>query len=76
MSGKKIVDAKRDSDGNISGVRLEGNVSFTPIERAMDMAERGQIENAHVMHLRNGSRYLRSNPDQEQGNSLDEMAKD
>ncbi len=75
MSGKTIVDAKRDSDGNIS-VRLEGNTSFTSQERAMDMAERGQIENAHVVHLRNGSRFLRSNPDQEQGNNLDEMAWD
>lgn len=74
MSGKKIVDAKADGDGNISAVRFDGNSSFTPVDRAMDMAERGQVENAHVVHPKSGDRYLRSNPDQKQGNNLDEMA--
>jgi hypothetical protein len=29
-SKRKVVDAKQDSNGNISHVKLEGNQNFTP----------------------------------------------
>ena len=74
--GKKVVDAKENAEGNIIAVQFQGNQSFTPLERAMDMAERGEVDNAHVVHLKSGKRYLRSNPDQTTGNNLDEMARD
>ncbi|MEZ9588791.1 DUF3892 domain-containing protein [Vibrio cyclitrophicus] len=72
---KKIIDAKQDSRGNITQVRFDGNSGFTPLETAMRMAERGQIENAHTVHARDKKPHLRTNPDRKKGNNLDEMAK-
>lgn len=75
--GKKVVDAKEDSNGNITAVRLSGNSSFTPVKTAMNMADRGQIDNAHSVRPTNGTKpHLRTNPDNRKGNNLDEMAKD
>jgi len=36
---KKIIDATKDSKGNITAVKLEGNKTFTPIKIAIKMAE-------------------------------------
>lgn len=73
--GKKIVNAKADSKGNIEAVQFAGNTTFTPQKTAVKMAERGEIDNAHAVHTKSGS-HLRSNPDQKKGNNLDEMAGD
>ncbi len=75
--GKKVIDAKQDSKGNITAVKLSGNSSFTPVETAMGMADKGQIDNAHTVRPKNGTKaHLRTNPDNRKGNNLDEMAKD
>ena len=71
---KRIVDAQADSKGNITGVRLEGNTTFTPLARAVKMAERGEIAGAHAVHPKGRDPYMRSNPDGEIGNNLDELA--
>lgn len=73
---KKIVDAKADSDGDITTVRFQGNATFTPLDTAIRMAERGQIENVHVSHTGEGRAYLRTNPDGRERNNLDHMAGD
>jgi hypothetical protein len=73
---KKVVDAKSDSKGRTTAVRLQGNTTFTPIETAKRMAERGQISNAHVVHPKRGDSYLRTNPDSREGNNLDQMSGD
>jgi Protein of unknown function (DUF3892) len=72
---KKVVDAKADSKGNITAVRIEGNKSFTAIETAIKIAERGQLSNVTAVHPKNKSAYLRSTPDSKKSNNLDEMAK-
>ncbi len=75
--GKKVIDAKQDNKGNITAVKLSGNSSFTPVETAMGMADKGQIDNAHTVRPKNGTKaHLRTNPDNRKGNNLDEMAKD
>lgn len=74
--GKKVVGAQADKDGNISAVRFDGNVTFTPIDRAIDMADRGEIDNAHAVHPSDGRAYLRTNPDSQTSNNLDDMAGD
>ncbi len=75
--GKKVIDAKEDSKGNITAVKLSGNSTYTPVETAMDMADKGQIDNAHTVRPKNGAKdHLRTNPDKRKGNNLDEMAKD
>lgn len=74
--GKRVVDAKEDSKGNITAVKLSGNKSFTAVETAIYMADKGQIDNAHAVHPKNGTKdYLRTNPDKKTGNNLDELAK-
>jgi hypothetical protein len=40
------------------------------------MAKQGQLANAHAVTKKDGSEYLRTNPDGKTKNNLDEMAKD
>ena len=73
---KKIVDAQMDDDGDITAVRFAGNFTFTPLDTAIRMADRGQIENAHVSHTGTGRPYLRTNPNGKEQDNLDFMAGD
>lgn len=75
-SGKTVIDAKADSKGNITAVRLKGNKTFTPLERAIRMADKGNLSNAHAVHKIDGSSYLRTNPDGKLINNLDTMSED
>lgn len=73
---KKVIDARQDSKGNITAVKLKGNKFYTPVQTAMRMADKGQIDNAHSVHPTNGTKaHLRTNPDNSSNNNLDEMAK-
>lgn len=74
--GKRITDAKQDSNGNITHVKLSGNQRFTTLSKAVQMAENGQIENAHAVRPKSGNPHLRTNPDGSTGNNLDELAKE
>jgi len=74
---KRVVDAKQDSKGNIISVKLSGNKTYTPLDTAMNMVERGQIENAHTVRPKSGTKdYLRTNPNNKRFDNLDDMAKD
>lgn len=74
---KKVIDAKQDNKGNIIAVKLSGNSSFTPLDTAMKMADKGLIDNAHTVRPKTGTKpHLRTNPDSNKGNNLDEMAQD
>jgi hypothetical protein len=73
---RKIVDARADSEGDITHVRLEGNSRFTSVERAIPMADRGDISNAHVVRRSNAKTHLRTNADGRKSNNLDDMAGD
>lgn len=73
MSGKKIVDAQNDSNGNVHAVKLEGNSKFTPIDTAIRMAEAGKVD-AVVVSPKSGKKHLRSRPDGQKKNNLDELA--
>ena len=70
---KQIVDAKNDSDGNITAVKLEGNKTFTPINKAIEMAKNGKVD-AIVVKPKGGNPYLRSKPDGKKKNNLDYLA--
>lgn len=76
MGTRRVVDAKADSSGNISHVKLDGGRRFTPVDRVIPAAERGEIVNVHVVHREGAKPFLRSNPDDRKGNNLDEMAGD
>ncbi len=72
---KKIVDAKKDTDGNISAVLIEGNTTFTPAKTALRMAEQKKID-AVAVHPKKGKAYIRTRPDSESENNLNAMADD
>ena len=76
MAPRKVVDARADEEGDITHVKLEGNQRFTPIEKAMEMADQGEISNAHTVRRSNAKPHLRTNPDRETSNNLDDMAGD
>ena len=73
---KRIVDARADSEGDITHVKFKGNSRFTSVEQAIPMADRGEIENTHVVRARDKKTHLRTNPDSKQSNNLDDMAGD
>ncbi|MCH7974247.1 MAG: DUF3892 domain-containing protein [Bacteroidetes bacterium] len=72
---KKVVDAIADKSGNISAVKIQGNKSFTPIKTAVKMADNEQFSNVIAVHPKGKKPYLRSKPDKNNSNNLDEMAK-
>ncbi len=73
---RKIIAARGDEDGDITHVLLEGNSRFTPVETAIPMADRGEIENTHVVRRHNAKTYLRTNPDGRHNNNLDHLVGD
>lgn len=73
---KRIIDAKADSDGDITHVKFQGNQRFTPVERAIPMADRGEIKNTHVVRRPGAKEHLRTNADGRKRNNLDDMAGD
>ena len=73
---KRITDAKSDKKGRTESVQLSGNKTHTDIETAKRMAERGDIEGAHVVKPKKGDSYLRTNPDSKRGNNIDELSGD
>lgn len=70
---RKIVDAKNDSKGNVSHVKLEGNSNYTSIDTAIGMAEQGQVD-AVVVNPSNAKKHLRQRPDGNERNNLDYLA--
>lgn len=70
---KKIVDAWRDSNGNIASVLLEGNKTPTPKETAIRMTEQGKIV-AVAVHPKEKESHLRTKPDGKEKNNLDYLA--
>ena len=73
---KKIVNATSDSKGRTTSVKLSGNKTYTPIDRAIGMAERGEIKNAHAVYPKCGKPYLRTNPDGKSKNNIDTLSGD
>ena len=73
---RRIVDARADSEGDITHVLFEGNARFTSVETAIPMADRGEIENTHVVRARDKKVHLRTDPDGRKSNNLDDMAGD
>lgn len=76
MAKKRIVDARADKDGDITHVRFRGNANFTPVEKAIPMADRGEIADTHVVRRDGAKTHLRTDPDRTRKNNLDDMAGD
>ncbi len=72
---KKIVNAKADSKGNITHVKIQGNQTFTPLKTAIRMTKQGKVD-AVVINPKGAKKHLRTRPDNKTRNNLDNMAGD
>lgn len=72
---KKIIDAIDDENGVTTFVKFKGNANFTSIEVAIKMAEENKIENVNVVTKKDGTKFLRTNPDGDSDNNLDTLCK-
>ncbi|ADL50095.1 DUF3892 domain-containing protein [Clostridium cellulovorans] len=71
MSDKsKIIKVKKNTQGDIIYVMLE-NGNVYPINEIITMAKEHLIEGVNVAKSRNGREYLRSNPNDEEDDNLD-----
>lgn len=68
----RIVKVKKNPDGDITDVMLE-NGNVYSIDEAVMMARDGLISGVSVGRAKNGREYLRSNPNERQGDNLDNM---
>lgn len=66
----KITKVKKNPDGDITDVMLE-NGNVYSINEAIMMAKDNLIEGVNVGTARNGRQYLRSNPNGEESDNLD-----
>jgi len=67
----KIEKIKKNAEGDITDIMLNGNVYS--INEAILMARDGLIEGVNVVKARSGREYLRSNPDGSEANNLDNL---
>lgn len=64
--------AKEGNYGNIMEVMFDDGQTAT-IEQAIEMAENDQIEGVTTSHIRGGKKLLRSLPDSDKSNNLDNL---
>lgn len=66
----KIIKVKKNHDGDITDVMLE-NGNVYSIDEAIMMTKDDLIEGVNVGKARNGREYLRSNPNDDESDNLD-----
>lgn len=71
-SKSKIIKVKKNNEGDITDVMLE-NGNVYSINEAIMMTKDGLIEGVNVGKTRNGREYLRSNPNDSEGDNLDSI---
>jgi hypothetical protein len=69
----KIQKVKKNPDGDITDVMLD-NGNVYSINEAIMMTRDGLIEGVNVGKAKNGREYLRSNPNGEEGDNLENKA--
>ena len=68
----KITNVRKNTDGDITAVKLENNQEVN-IQEAITMTQQGKIEGVNVSQAKNGRTYLRSNPNGMQQDNLDQL---
>ncbi|GIM30362.1 hypothetical protein CPJCM30710_30280 [Clostridium polyendosporum] len=66
----KVIKVKKNPHGDITDVMLE-NGNVYSIDEAIMMAKDDLIEGVNVGKSKNGREYLRSNPNGDEGDNLD-----
>lgn len=70
--GNRIAKVKKDGNGDITNVMLQDG-SVYPLDEAIRLTAKGSIEGVNVGRSKNGTEYLRSNPDGDVSNNLDQL---
>jgi hypothetical protein len=71
MSDKsKVIKVKKNSQGDITDIMLE-NGNVYSIDEAIMMVKDGLIEGINIGKFKNGREYLRSNPNGNKNDNLD-----
>jgi hypothetical protein len=68
----KIVKVKKNPDGDITDVMMD-NGNVYSIDEAIMMASDHLIDGVNVGRARNGREYLRSNPNDDESDNLDNL---
>jgi fructose-1-phosphate kinase PfkB-like protein len=72
MMMARIIKVREDENKEITNVMLDDGRSIT-LNEAVEEAKTGKIEGVNVSQSKNGKIYLRSNPDQDAQNNLDNL---
>lgn len=72
INKSKILKVKKNPDGDITDIMLE-NGNVYSINEAIMMAKDGLIEGVNVGTAKTGREYLRSNPNDIEGDNLDSI---
>ena len=70
--GHVIECISRDDKGEINAYKLD-NGEIIPKEQAISMAKQGEIEGVSVVVSKNGEEFLRSLPDNDASNNLENL---
>jgi len=70
--GSRIQKVRKNEDGDITAVMLD-NGKVYDIEEAVRMAKNGQIDGVIVGRAKNGREYLRSEPNDNPNDNLDNL---
>ncbi len=68
----RIIKVKKNPEGDITDVMFE-NGDVYPIEEAIRMSKEGKVEGVNVGQAKNGREFLRSNPNSEKNDNLDNL---
>lgn len=60
--GSKITKIKRNKDGEITEVMLQNGI-IVPINQAILMAKKGELEETTVVRGKDGGEFLKTDPD-------------
>lgn len=68
----RIVKVKKNSEGDITDVMLNDGATYS-IDEAISLAKNGTIQGVNVGQAKNGREFIRSNPNGQENDNLDNM---
>lgn len=67
-----VTKVKKNSDGDITDIMLD-NGNIYSIQQAIPMVRNGEIQGVNVGRARNGKEFLRSDPNDNKNDNLDNL---
>lgn len=67
-----IVKVRKNEDGDITNVMMQDGTVF-PIDEAITMTRDKKIQGVNVGKSKNGTEFLRADPDGDVSNNLDQL---